>query len=119
MKDAINKTFYWLMMFWLVILGMAAIHYSEQWGTVKLIFPALMCFGFSFVLGSLWPDFRDKYLLTTIIVMLVTAYAAQYVEPGIYFVFGEVMEVNYFIGWTLLMTAVAFPVMTYIFYRYD
>ena len=98
--------------------GETTLQLADTSGSIKPVFPGLVCLGGAFVLGTAWKDLRRKIMFITIVLVAALAFAAQYMSSIIFVLTGTAMELNYFFGWALLTLAVGFPVMMLVFRKY-
>ncbi|MBP7721526.1 MAG: hypothetical protein KA155_03225 [Alphaproteobacteria bacterium] len=108
----------WYIVVAFVIAGIGTLQLADTSGSIKPVFPGLVCLGAAFVLGTAWKDLRRKIMFITIVLVAVLAYAAQYMSSIIFVLTGTAVELNYFFGWALLTLAVGFPVMMLVFRKY-
>lgn len=108
----------WYIVVAFVIAGIGTLQLADTSGSIKPVFPGLVCLGFAFILGTAWKDLRRKILFITIVFVVALAYVAQYMTSIIFILTGTAMELNYFFGWALLTLVAGFPVMMLVFRKY-
>lgn len=108
----------WYIVVAFVIAGVGTLQLADTSGSIKPVFPGLVCLGAAFVLGTAWKDLRRKILFITIVLVVALAYAAQFMTSIIFILTGTEMYLNYFFGWAVLTLIVGFPAMMLIFYKY-
>jgi hypothetical protein len=74
----------WYIVVAFVIAGIGTLQLADTSGSIKPVFPGLVCLGAAFVLGTAWKDLRRKIMFITIVLVAALAYAAQYMTSIIF-----------------------------------
>lgn len=119
MRDAFFKSLKWYSIVLFLMVGMAALYYADRHDDIRPVFPAILCFGMSSVLTTVW-KLSGKLVFLSLGLVIGLAYLAQtqYLPGWIYAYTGYALRWHFLSLWLALTTAIGIPVMTYVYDRY-
>tara|TARA_B100001989_G_scaffold245745_1_gene215816 strand:- start:639 stop:998 length:360 start_codon:yes stop_codon:yes gene_type:complete len=98
-----------------VMVGTSAFMISQSTNSMDPIIIGILGYGISYVLISVWKDFREKLLFASGAVFVAISLFAPYMHFIIFMLFDRVIEINEYYLWGLTMAFVGIPVMTIVF----
>lgn len=120
MKTAILKALRWYIVVCCLIAGFYFIFMAQQYDIIKPVMPAVLCFGFAYIVAFSWRELREKILFNSIVCVILSALAARYGWPYLYVLSGfrDIITMNGFLLWAILCLVFCVPYMSFVFYKY-
>lgn len=117
MKQALAKAFKWFFICIGIVLGTSAMMIAEETGSMRPVMFILFGYGFSYVIGSLWKDLREKLLAWSIVVFVFCTIASAYLDDAVYILLNLSEMPDKYVFWALTMLFLGVPIMTVVFRR--
>lgn len=118
MKVAFLKALRWYWIALLIIMGVIAIKVANETGSVNPAGLTVLGFGFAYVLGASWKEFKGKVLAWGIIVFVAIAFGSEYVRDLIFILFGLRLDMSQTMLWLVNSTLLGIPAMMLVFRKF-
>lgn len=115
MSEAFLLALKWYMIALGIIIGFSAFIISQKINSMDPIIIGILGVGSSYIMASIWRDFRDKLLFVSGAAFVALSLLAPEMEYVIFFLFDYAEPINPYILWALVTGALGIPIMTIVF----
>lgn len=114
-RKEFEKAVRWYLMTIFMVVGSMTFFIASAENSIKPVWIGILCFGVVFIVISVWKTIRNKILFLTFGLVVGLSFAAKYLPLHLYKATGYVLDINYYVLWSLLILVVGIPVMTIAF----
>ncbi|MDH5721962.1 MAG: hypothetical protein OEY94_01400 [Alphaproteobacteria bacterium] len=115
MSESFLLAIKWYMISLGLIIGFSAFIISQKINSMDPIIIGIIGLGSSYIMASIWKDFRDKLLLVSGVSFVTLALISPKMGYVVFLLFDYADPINPYILWALTTGAIGIPAMTIIF----
>ena len=115
MSESFLLAFKWYLISLGLIIGFSAFIISQKINSMDPIIIGIVGVGSSYIMASIWKDFRDKLLLASGVAFVTLAIISPEMEYVVFVLFDYSEPINPYFLWAMTTGAIGIPVMTIVF----
>ncbi len=118
-RKEFERAIRWYVMTVFMVAGSACFFIASAEDNIRPVWIGFLCFGIVFIIMSVWKTIRNQILLITLCIVVASSFAAKYLPFYAYQWTGFVIDINYYVLWSLVIFVVGIPIMTVSFDVFD